>query len=65
MEKVDRRHERRAGAEAIPKNVALRIAKTKSEKEVRDILTEALIELVSAFTAPIYEVVATASDRRE
>ena len=36
----------RVGAEALPKKVAARIAKTKSTKEIRDILNEAFTGLV-------------------
>ena len=46
----------RDGANAIPNNVAARIAKTKSKREIRDILTEALDGLVPAFEEPIKEI---------
>ena len=45
----------RAGAEALPKKVAARIAKTKSTKEIRDILTEAFAGLVSNAEADLDE----------
>ena len=47
----------RAGAEAIPKSIAARIAKTDNPKEVSDILTEALSELIPAFRAPFDEFI--------
>lgn len=47
----------RAGAEAIPKSIAARIAKTDNAKEISDILTEALNELVPAFRIPFDEFV--------
>ena len=50
----------RAGAEAIPKSIAARIAKTDNPKEVSDILTEALSELVPAFRVPFDEFVGNA-----
>ena len=43
----------RAGAESVPKNVAARIAKAKNPKDIRDILTGALNELVPAYTKPL------------
>ena len=46
----------RAGAEAVPKNVAARIAKAKHPKDIRDILTGALNELVPVYTKPLDEL---------
>lgn len=50
----------RAGAEALPKKVAARIAKTKSTKEIRDILDEAFAGLIPEIQTPIDEFVRNA-----
>lgn len=54
----------RAGAEAIPKSLADRIAKTKNEKEIRDILDEAFAGLIPEIQTPIDEFVGNALTTR-
>ena len=53
----------RTGAEALPKNIAGRIAKTKNKKEIRDILNEAFAALIPEIQTPIDEFVRDAKTR--
>ena len=47
----------------IPKNVAARIAKTTNKKDIRDVLSDALEEAISQFTAPLEELTKGAGKR--